>query len=104
MPAEPALKKIAQDNGIKGNGIEDLVHNDELNRIILRELQAAGKQGGLVGVEIIEGVVLADEEWTPANVRKCKHIIVVHAHLLCAGPGHFSSEDSTKANLKQIPE
>ena len=30
-------------------------------------MQAAGKKGGLSGIEIIEGVVLADEEWTPQN-------------------------------------
>lgn len=30
-------------------------------------MQAAGKKGGLNGIEIIEGVVLADEEWTPQN-------------------------------------
>lgn len=30
-------------------------------------MQAAGKKGSLAGIEIIEGVVLADEEWTPQN-------------------------------------
>jgi len=67
VPAEPALKKLASDNGIQGNGLEDLVHNKKLNRLVLKELQAAGKQGGLAGIEIIDGVVLADEEWTAAN-------------------------------------
>lgn len=32
-----------------------------------QELLATGKQGGLSGIELIEGVVLADEEWTPQN-------------------------------------
>lgn len=45
------------------------MHSDKLNGIILKELQAAGRQGGLAGIEIIDGVVLADEEWTAANVR-----------------------------------
>ncbi|TKA64248.1 hypothetical protein B0A49_07347 [Cryomyces minteri] len=67
VPAEPALKSLASSNGIKGSGIEDLVHNDKLNKLVLAELQAAGKKGGLAGIEIIEGVVLADEEWTPQN-------------------------------------
>jgi len=39
-----------------------------LNRIVLKELQATGKSGGLAGIEIIDGVVMADEEWTAANV------------------------------------
>ncbi|KAL9105234.1 MAG: hypothetical protein Q9187_008753 [Circinaria calcarea] len=67
VPAEPALKKLAKENGVEGNGLEDLVHSEKLNRIILKELQNAGRQGGLSGIEIIEGVVLADEEWTAAN-------------------------------------
>lgn len=36
-----------------------------------KELQSAGKQGGLGGIEIIDGVVMADEEWTAANVSHC---------------------------------
>ena len=68
VPAEPALKKLASANGIEGNGIEDLVHSEKLNGIVLKELQTAGRQGGLAGVEIIEGVALADDEWTAANV------------------------------------
>lgn len=68
VPAEPALKDLAQSNAINGNGLEDLVHNKTLNGLVLKELQAAGKQGGLNGIEIIDGVVMADEEWTAANV------------------------------------
>ena len=68
VPAEPALKKLASDNGIEGNGLEDLVHSKKLNDIVLKELQGAGRRGGLAGIEIIDGVVLADEEWTTANV------------------------------------
>lgn len=69
VPAEPALKQVAEKNGIEGNGLEDLVHNKKLNGIILKDLQATGRQGGLGGIEIIDGVVLADEEWNAANVR-----------------------------------
>ncbi|GAB7348338.1 hypothetical protein MBLNU459_g6312t1 [Dothideomycetes sp. NU459] len=67
VPAEPALKSLASENGIEGNGLEDLCHNKKLNGIFLKNMQAAGKKGGLNGIEIIEGVVLADEEWTPQN-------------------------------------
>ena len=68
VPAEPALKKLASENGISGHGLEDLVHDKKLNSIVLKEMQAAGKDGGLAGIEIIDGVVMADEEWTPQNV------------------------------------
>ncbi len=68
VPAEPALKKLAAQNGIEGHGMEDLVHDKKLNDLVLKEMQATGRNGRLAGVEIIDGVVLADEEWTPQNV------------------------------------
>jgi len=67
VPAEPALQKLAQQNGVEGHGLEDLVHSKKLNSAVLKELQSAGRGGGLAGIELIDGVVLADEEWTTAN-------------------------------------
>ncbi|OAA68420.1 fatty acid activator [Niveomyces insectorum RCEF 264] len=67
VPAEPALKKLASSIGVTGESLEELVHNKKLRSAVLKELQAAGRQGGLSGIEIIEGVVLSDEEWTPQN-------------------------------------
>jgi long-chain acyl-CoA synthetase len=68
FPAEAALKNLAKENGVNGSGLEDLCHNDKVNSAVLKELQRSGKNGGLTGIEIIEGVVLSDEEWTPQNV------------------------------------
>lgn len=68
VPAEPALKKLANSNDIEGNTLEELVHNKKLNGLVLKDLQAAGRRGGLTGIEIIDGVVMADEEWNTANV------------------------------------
>ena len=31
-------------------------------------MQNTGRSGGLNGIEIIDGVVMAEEEWTPQNV------------------------------------
>ncbi|KAI1470792.1 acetyl-CoA synthetase-like protein [Daldinia caldariorum] len=67
VPAEPALKKLAAENGIQGSSLEELVHDKKVNSIILKELQNTGRAGGLSGIEIIEGVALSDEEWTPHN-------------------------------------
>ncbi|OJK03662.1 hypothetical protein ASPACDRAFT_75193 [Aspergillus aculeatus ATCC 16872] len=67
VPLEPALKKIAKDNGIEGDNLETLAHNEKLKSIVLKQLQAAGRAGGLKGIEIINGVILSDEEWTPQN-------------------------------------
>lgn len=68
VPMEATLKKIARENGIDGDSLETLVHNDKLQRLVLQQLQSAGRAGGLKGIEIINGVVLSDEDWTPQNV------------------------------------
>ena len=72
---EPSLKKIADQQGVKGESLEELVHERKVQDVVLKELQAAGKQGGLAGIEIVDGVVLADEEWTPQNVSFLKHLL-----------------------------
>lgn len=69
VPAEPALLKLAKENDIQGHDLEDLVDNPQINSLVLRELQKAGRQGRLANFEIIDGVVLDKEEWTPHNVR-----------------------------------
>jgi long-subunit acyl-CoA synthetase (AMP-forming) len=68
VPVEVAIKKIASENGIQGDSLETLVHNEKLQRLVLQQLQNSGRSGGLKGIEIINGVVLSDEEWTPHNV------------------------------------
>ncbi|KAL2754540.1 hypothetical protein ACRALDRAFT_1056647 [Sodiomyces alcalophilus JCM 7366] len=67
VPAEPALVNLAKSIGVSGNTLDELVDNKQLNAAVLAELQNAGRQGGLSGIEIIEGVALCDDEWTPQN-------------------------------------
>ncbi|KAL5315222.1 hypothetical protein ACEPPN_017873 [Leptodophora sp. 'Broadleaf-Isolate-01'] len=67
QPAEPALIKLADTLGVKGHGIGDLVHEEKIQREVLHQMQAIGRRSGLAGIEMIVGVVLADEEWTPQN-------------------------------------
>ena len=70
LPAEPALKAFAAQKGFgkKDEELEDLVHDKKLEAAVLQELLVAGKRGGLGGIELIAGVVLVPEEWTPQNV------------------------------------
>ena len=79
VPAEPALIAMAKQHGIKGDTIETLVHDKKLNTIILKELQTAGRAAGLKPFEIINGVVLSDEEWTPQNVSAIPFLAPMHA-------------------------
>ncbi|EKG10066.1 AMP-dependent synthetase/ligase [Macrophomina phaseolina MS6] len=67
VPAEPALKKLAGELGLQGEHLEELIHEPKVNNTILKQLQDAGRKGGLASFEIIDGVVLADEEWNPQN-------------------------------------
>ncbi|PKY09192.1 acyl-CoA synthetase [Aspergillus campestris IBT 28561] len=67
VPAEPALMRLAKDNDIPGKGMEDVIDNPKIRSLVLAELQKAGRQGRLAAFEIIEGVVLDRDEWTPQN-------------------------------------
>ena len=67
VPAEPALKKLASSLGVEGS-LETLVHDSKVQAAVLKDLQNVGRSAGLSGIEIIDGVVLSDEEWTPQNV------------------------------------
>jgi len=67
VPVENVLMKLASQNGITKSSLEELVHDDKVNEIVLKEVQKAGRDGGLAGIEIVDGVVLADEDWTPQN-------------------------------------
>jgi long-chain acyl-CoA synthetase len=68
VPVEAALLQLAKSNGVHGESLESLTHDEKVSSLVLKELQAVGKASGLRGFEIIEGVVLSDEEWTPQNV------------------------------------
>ncbi|KAF4332785.1 long-chain-fatty-acid ligase [Fusarium beomiforme] len=64
MPNESALHHIAQDLGVDDHSM----HSDtRVQEALLKDLQAAGKQGGLSSAEIVAGVVITPEEWTPAS-------------------------------------
>ena len=109
VPAEPALKKLAGSIGIEGESLEELVHNKKLQAAVLKELQAAGRAGGLSGIEIIEGVVVSDEEWTPQNVSfhlSVRSCCTVDRKLTCVAAelGDGRAEAEPQGNPQQIQE
>jgi long-subunit acyl-CoA synthetase (AMP-forming) len=67
FPAEPALLQLAKENGVTDEGAA-LYRSKKLQSIVLKELQTKGRAGGLVSLEIIDHVIIAEEEWTPQNV------------------------------------
>jgi long-chain acyl-CoA synthetase len=106
VPAEPALKKLASSIGVEGNGLEDLCHNTKVQNAVLKELQQAGRAGGLSGIEIIDGVVLADEEWTPQNVSHyppaCLLLVIILTGRLELG--HLSAKAEPQGYHEQVQE
>lgn len=63
-PNEKALAELAASLGIE----EKYMHTDRnVRTAVLRDMLAAAKQAGLSSLEMLSGVVLVDEEWTPIN-------------------------------------
>jgi len=44
-----------------------LCHDDAVRALLLKELNAVGKKNGFKAMEILEGVVLTPDEWTPES-------------------------------------
>ncbi|KAK9239876.1 eukaryotic long-chain fatty acid CoA synthetase (LC-FACS) [Lipomyces kononenkoae] len=67
VPAEPAFLRLAKEKGLAGKQLGELVHNPIIRKAVFDQLIEAGKKGGLAGIELVCGVVIDDEEWTPQN-------------------------------------
>ncbi|PGH36406.1 long-chain acyl-CoA synthetase [[Emmonsia] crescens] len=67
VPVEQTLKNLAIENGIKSRVVGELVHDKKLQSIVLQNMQTVGRKAGLSRLEIIDGVVLVEEPWTPQN-------------------------------------
>lgn len=66
VPAEPALEALAKANGIPiPANLLELRDDPKVQALVLKEVLAAGKRGGLAGVEMLAGIVIVHEEWTP---------------------------------------
>merc|ERR1712000_743883 len=64
MPNEKVLAEEAKKLGVDEHNMYD---DKKVNSMVLKDLQNAGRRGGLTGMEIVSGVVITDEEWTPPS-------------------------------------
>ena len=64
---EKALAQKAKEIGVDKQG-DALLHDPKVNKAVLQEMQATGKKAGFAPFELLEGVALTDEEWTPQSV------------------------------------
>ncbi|QEU59387.1 Faa1/Faa4 [Kluyveromyces lactis] len=69
VPNEAAIteKAIKMDLLKKGEDVTHLYHNDTLKHEILQEMLKVGRSQGLSGIELLQGIVVFEEEWTPQN-------------------------------------
>lgn len=55
--------------GHEHNQLSGLAGNKQVQDIVLKDMLSTGKSAGLGGIELIAGVVIAHEPWTPENVH-----------------------------------
>jgi len=70
VPVEAALSKLVGSEGLAepNSSLESLVEDPKVVDAVLAHLLNVGKRGGLAAIEMLQGLVLASEEWTPENV------------------------------------
>jgi long-chain acyl-CoA synthetase len=70
VPVEATLKKFAVAKGLAllEASLDSLVKDPGVVAAVRDEMLAVGTRGGLAGIELIQGLVLVSEEWTPENV------------------------------------
>lgn len=70
VPEENALRALVEKLGIanKNSDLAELAANPAVKDAVMKDLLAAGKIAGLQRIELISGVILAHEVWTPDNV------------------------------------
>jgi long-chain acyl-CoA synthetase len=79
VPAEATLSKFAVSKGLapEDTHLDSLVDNKTIVEAVYAELLNVGKRGGLNGIELIQGLVLVPEEWTPENVcREMESLLI----------------------------
>ncbi|KAG0667884.1 long-chain fatty acid-CoA ligase [Maudiozyma exigua] len=86
VPVFPQLAKLAISLGImkQGEDVEQYVDNPKLANAVLADMLKTGRDQGLAGIELLQGVVLFDDEWTPENgyvtsAQKLKRKDILHA-------------------------
>lgn len=71
VPNEAAVRQFAADKGIykSADGADwvEMCSNTKLSNAITKLLVLTAKLHGLAGIELILGIVLVEEEWTPQN-------------------------------------
>ena len=70
VPSEPTLTKFVATRGMapEETSLENLCEDEKVVKAVYDELISVAKRAGLKGMELIQGLLLVPEEWTPENV------------------------------------
>ena len=70
VPEEKALRELVEKRKIakKHADLTELTANKDVNDAVMKDMLTAGKLAGLQGIELISGVILSSQPWTPENV------------------------------------
>ena len=70
VPDEEALRDAIGKRRIanEDTSLGELVMNKEVVNLVMKDMLAAGKMAGLQGIELVSGIILVHEQWTPENV------------------------------------
>ncbi|KZT01844.1 long-chain-fatty-acid-CoA-ligase [Laetiporus sulphureus 93-53] len=70
IPHEQQLRHALQTKNIDfapHTGLHDICADDRVNELVLKECNAVGKKNGFRSMELLEGVILTADEWTPQS-------------------------------------
>jgi long-chain acyl-CoA synthetase len=70
VPAEKTLRLLVEKTNIanKHSDLADLVKLQSVKDLVMKDMIASGKAAGLQGIELVSGIIVASDIWTPENV------------------------------------
>lgn len=73
VPDEAMLRNFSEQRTLAppSSSLASLIDSQIVVSAVHGEMLSVGKRNGLSGIELIQGLVLVSEEWTPENVYQC---------------------------------
>lgn len=92
------LPAFAKKNGLSNSDdLEALCKDEKVIEAAHKELNATGKKNGLKGLELLESIVLAEDEWTPES----GFLTAAQSESIPAGEIDKSESELTKIELQR---
>ena len=71
VPDEAALRNMVEKKKIANKTVDlkELTGNKDVKEAVMKDMLSAGKLAGSQGIELISGLILSSNPWTPENVH-----------------------------------